>query len=80
MGAGRTVVRKRFQHQTLERPSAGRRALGCAPVFFLWNRWWADLIMASYAVLANLPCILVQRYNRLRFQRVLTKQSGPAFS
>jgi hypothetical protein len=36
--------------------------------------------MASYAVLANLPCILVQRYNRQRFQRVLTKRSWPAFS
>ena len=50
-------------------------ALGCAPVFFLWNPWWADLIMVSYAVLANLPCILAQRYNRLRLWRLLARRS-----
>jgi hypothetical protein len=50
-------------------------ALGCAPVFFLWNPWWADLIMVGYGLLANLPCILAQRYNRLRLQRLLSRRS-----
>ena len=49
-------------------------ALGCTPVFFLWNPWWADLVMIAYAVAANLPCILAQRYNRSRFQRVLARR------
>jgi glycosyl-4,4'-diaponeurosporenoate acyltransferase len=53
-------------------------ALGCTPVFFLWNPWWADLIMVTYAVTANLPCILAQRYNRLRFQRLLARRSSRA--
>lgn len=35
------------------------------PIFFLWNPVWADGVMATYAVAANLPCILAQRYNRL---------------
>jgi glycosyl-4,4'-diaponeurosporenoate acyltransferase len=51
-------------------------ALGCTPVFFLWNPWWADLIMVTYAIAANLPCILAQRYNRLRFQRLLARRSS----
>ena len=49
-------------------------ALGCAPVFFLWNPWWADLVMLAYAGAANLPCILVQRYNRARFRRLLARR------
>ena len=39
--------------------------------FFLWNPCWADLVMVAYALAANLPCILAQRYNRSRFQRLL---------
>jgi len=48
-------------------------AMLCLPVFFLWNPWWGDLIMAIYALAANLPCILAQRYNRARFQRLLAR-------
>jgi len=43
--------------------------IACTPVFFLWNPWWADLIMVSYALAANMPCIIVQRYNRARIHR-----------
>ncbi len=39
--------------------------LACFPIFFLWNPPWADAVMAAYAIAANLPCILAQRYNRL---------------
>jgi glycosyl-4,4'-diaponeurosporenoate acyltransferase len=45
--------------------------LGCLPVFFLWNPPWARWVMTGYAVAANLPCILVQRYNRFSLQRIL---------
>jgi glycosyl-4,4'-diaponeurosporenoate acyltransferase len=44
--------------------------LGCLPVFFLWNPPWACGVMSAYAVAANLPCILTQRYNRLALHRV----------
>jgi len=43
--------------------------LFCFPVFFLWNPPWACMVMAGYAITANLPCIVAQRYNR----RVLTR-------
>lgn len=42
--------------------------LACLPIFFLWNPLWARWVMAAYAVAANLPCILVQRYNRLSLE------------
>ena len=41
-----------------------------APVFFLWNPLWADAVMCLYAIAANLPCIITQRYNRIRLRRV----------
>ena len=40
------------------------------PVFFLWNPPWADGVMCLYAIAANLPCIITQRYNRIRLRRV----------
>jgi hypothetical protein len=30
--------------------------------------------MVAYAVLANLPCILAQRYNRARLHRLLARK------
>lgn len=48
-------------------------ALGFVPLFFLWNPWWGDLIIIGYALTANLPCILVQRFNRARMQQSLER-------
>ena len=45
--------------------------LGCLPIFFLWNPPWACLVMTAYALAANLPCILAQRYNRIVLDRVV---------
>jgi glycosyl-4,4'-diaponeurosporenoate acyltransferase len=43
------------------------------PVFLLWNPWWLGLVMIAYAVIANGPCIAIQRYNRCRLARVLAR-------
>ena len=45
--------------------------LACFPIFFLWNPPWACCVMCGYAIAANLPCILAQRYNRLVIRRVV---------
>lgn len=42
----------------------------CLPIFFLWNPPWACWVMATYALAANLPCILAQRYNRFLLRRI----------
>jgi glycosyl-4,4'-diaponeurosporenoate acyltransferase len=44
------------------------------PVFLVWNWWWVELLMVVYALAANLPCLLVQRYNRARLARLLGAQ------
>ncbi len=44
-----------------------------APLFFLWNPVWAGWVMIIYALVANLPFIVVQRYNRGRIVGILNK-------
>ena len=66
---------RRFIRETWRGELCHWLAIGCAPLFFLWNPWWGDLVIASYAVAANLPCILAQRYNRLRLRRLLARRS-----
>ncbi len=39
-------------------------------IFFVWNDWWIGLIMVAYGLAANMPCIIAQRYNRMRLQRI----------
>jgi glycosyl-4,4'-diaponeurosporenoate acyltransferase len=41
-----------------------------ALIFFLWNDWWIGLIMVAYGLATNIPCIITQRYNRIRLKRV----------
>ena len=66
---------RRFLRETWRGELCHWVALAFAPLFFLWNPWWADTVMVAYAVAANLPCILVQRYNRARFHRLLGRRS-----
>jgi hypothetical protein len=33
------------------------------------------IVNAAYAIIANLPCILVQRYNRTRFRLILARRN-----
>ena len=51
-------------------------ALVPLPLFGLWNppRLWPA--MAAYAVAVNGPCIVSQRYNRLRLSRVLAARAN----
>lgn len=42
-------------------------------VFFVFNTAFVALIMVAYALIFNIPLILLQRYNRIRFLRLLKK-------
>ena len=44
--------------------------LAFAPFFLLWSDWRIGLAMIVYAVVANVPCIVSQRFNRIRLRRV----------
>ncbi|WP_431522033.1 hypothetical protein [Guptibacillus hwajinpoensis] len=43
-------------------------------LFFLWNPSYIGWIMVGYALLINIPFIIIQRYNRLRLKPLLVKQ------
>ncbi|MCP8971281.1 glycosyl-4,4'-diaponeurosporenoate acyltransferase [Ectobacillus ponti] len=46
----------------------------CIPpalLFFLWNKADVGVVMVMYAFAFNLPFIFIQRYNRIRLQRLL---------
>ncbi len=64
---------QRFIQETWRGELCHWTAIACAPVFFLWNPLWADIVMVCYALLANLPCILAQRYNRIRLRKILDR-------
>ncbi len=40
-------------------------------IFWIWNLPWVSILMIVYAFIANMPCIITQRYNRIRLNRVL---------
>jgi glycosyl-4,4'-diaponeurosporenoate acyltransferase len=39
--------------------------------FPLWNPWPLTAVMVAYAAAANVPCLLIQRYNRARIRAIL---------
>lgn len=65
---------ERFIQETCRSEMAHWMTIAAAPIFFLWNYWWVDVLMVVYALTANLPCILTQRYNRLRLTRLLRER------
>ena len=65
---------RRHVRETRRAEAAHWLAVGVAPLFFLWNPWYAGVVVQVYAVLVNGPCILAQRYNRIRLERVLARR------
>jgi glycosyl-4,4'-diaponeurosporenoate acyltransferase len=68
---------RRFARETCRGEAVHWGALACAALFFLWNPWWVGLIMVAYALCANLPCIVIQRYNRIRLRRLIGQAQEP---
>ena len=69
---------ERFMQETCRGELTHWLTLLSSPLFFLWNLPFVGLIMIAYALAANLPCIVTQRYNRSRFGRVLRRLTPPA--
>ena len=65
---------QRFIVETCRGEAAHWAVILCTPVFFVWNYGWANPVMVVYALSANVPCILTQRYNRLRLRVLLDKR------
>lgn len=61
---------ERFVLETCRGELAHWLAMMMGPLFFLWNRPWVGWLMVAYAFAGNIPCIVVQRYNRCRLIRL----------
>jgi glycosyl-4,4'-diaponeurosporenoate acyltransferase len=66
---------ERFVAETRRAELAHWLILGAAPWFFLWNPWWLGLAMVGYGIVANVPCVAIQRYNRARLLRMIRRPS-----
>ena len=51
-------------------------AAACSPIFLVWNPLWISGVMVAYGLAVNAPFIAIQRYNRLRVSRVLTRRAS----
>lgn len=65
----------RFIFETWRGELCHYTAILFTPLFFLWNPWWGNLIMVLYSLAANLPCIMTQRYNRIRIYHLLDRSN-----
>jgi glycosyl-4,4'-diaponeurosporenoate acyltransferase len=67
---------ERFAAETRRAELAHWLILAAAPWFLLWNPWWLGLAMVGYGIVANVPCLAIQRYNRARLLRMILRPSA----
>jgi glycosyl-4,4'-diaponeurosporenoate acyltransferase len=65
-----------FVRETRRAELAHWWAMLCGPLFVLWNPPLAAGLLIGYGVVANLPFILIQRYNRFRTQPLIERRSA----
>jgi glycosyl-4,4'-diaponeurosporenoate acyltransferase len=71
VGAGDPAVLEQFLVETRRAEHAHWGMAAGFVVTMVWNPWWATGANAVVAASSNLPCIAVQRYNRIRLRRAL---------
>lgn len=64
-----------FRKETCRGEVAHWVQMGFLWAFVIWNPGIAAGILLVYGALSNLPCIIIQRYNRCRLDRVLLRHS-----
>lgn len=75
LASHRSTYLRRYLIETRRGEACHWAAMAIFCTFFAWNPPWADLVIGLYALLANFPCIIVQRYNRARINRSLLRNS-----
>jgi glycosyl-4,4'-diaponeurosporenoate acyltransferase len=64
-----------FVRETRRAELAHWWAMCCGLLFVLWNPPLAAALLIAYGVVANLPFIVIQRYNRFRIHALLERRS-----
>jgi glycosyl-4,4'-diaponeurosporenoate acyltransferase len=73
--AGDPDYLRTFRSETCRSEAAHHAQLLVLLGFVAWTPWPAALAIVLYAPLSNLPCILLQRHNRIRLTRVLARSA-----
>lgn len=68
LGSSEAAYLEQFRRETNRAEFSHWLTLVSASTFFIWNPWWVGLAMIGYAILTNLPFIVIQRYNRPRLE------------
>jgi glycosyl-4,4'-diaponeurosporenoate acyltransferase len=76
VAGGAVDVMTRFVAETRRAEYAHWAMMAGAPLFFAWNSWRGDVVNVAFALAVNMPCLVVQRYNRLRLTRVLSRRAA----
>ena len=71
---------KKFAVETRRAELGHVLAAIASPVFAVWNTVPVTFVMVVYGVAVNAPFIAIQRYNRLRISRILTRRSRTSSS
>ena len=72
---GRDVAHlERFVAETRRAEVTHWALMACGPLFLLWTPPWIGAVMIAFGVVANLPCLLAQRYNRARLLRLVDRR------
>ena len=64
----------RFAAETRRAEIVHWQIMAITPVFVFFNPPVLIVAMVIYAVVANIPCIAIQRYNRIRITRILGRR------
>ena len=75
VGAADRASLERFAVETRRAELTHWLILAASPWFFLWNPWWLGSAMLGYGIVANVPCLAIQRYNRARLLRMIPRPS-----
>ena len=75
VGSADRASLERFAVETRRAELTHWLILAASPWFFLWNPWWLGLAMLGYGIVANVPCLAIQRYNRARLLRMIPRPS-----
>jgi len=67
---------ERFSLETCRAEVSHLLPILLCPISFFWNNTTGIFIMSLYAVLANFPFIIIQRYNRIRLVKLLVRLNG----
>jgi glycosyl-4,4'-diaponeurosporenoate acyltransferase len=66
---------QRFAAESLRAERVHWTLLLLVPVLLTWNRGWLLAANVIFALVINLPCIIVARYNRLRLTRIALRRT-----